>query len=217
MTTQVKICGLKTEAALNAALAGEADYIGLVFFAPSPRNVDLATARRLAALARASARVVALLVNPDDQLVDDVVRHVSPDFIQLHGSETAERVAAIKAASGRPVIKAINVAAAGDAETALAYGGVADMILFDAKAPEGALLPGGNGVAFDWALLDGVKERVPYMLSGGLTPDSVAQAIRLTGARAVDVSSGVERRPGEKDNDLIARFLRAAKTANEAA
>ena len=214
MTTDVKICGLKTAEAVDAAVAGGADYIGLVFFAPSPRNVDVATARVLADRARGKAKVVALLVDPSDGLVEQVVAQVSPDIIQLHGSETPERVTAIRLATGRPVMKAIKVETADDAAGALSYVGQADLVLFDAKAPKGALLPGGNGVAFDWAVLDGVKDRVTYMLSGGFTPENVAEAIRVTGAGAVDVSSGVERRPGEKDPELIRRFLQAAKRAN---
>jgi phosphoribosylanthranilate isomerase len=214
MTTDVKICGLKTAEAVDAAVAGGADYIGLVFFAPSPRNVDVATARALADRARDKVKVVALLVDPSDELMRDVMAQVSPDIIQLHGNETPERVAAIRSATGRPVMKAIKVETADDAAGALNYVEQADFVLFDAKAPKGALLPGGNGVAFDWALLDGVKDRVTYMLSGGLTPENVAEAIRVTGAGTVDVSSGVESRPGEKDPELIRRFLRAAKRAN---
>ena len=214
MTTDVKICGLKTAEAVDAAVAGGADYIGLVFFAPSPRNVDVATGRALADRARSKAKVVALLVDPSDALTREVTAQVSPDIIQLHGSETPERVAAIRLATGRPVMKAIKVETADDAAKALSYAGHADLVLFDAKAPKGALLPGGNGVAFDWALLDGMKDRVTYMLSGGLTPENVAEAIRVTGAGAVDVSSGVESRPGEKDPELIRRFLQAAKRAN---
>lgn len=214
MMTDVKICGLKTAEGLDAALAGGADYVGLVFFAPSPRNVDVAAARALAERARGRAKVVALLVDPSDDLIDEVVAQVSPDIIQLHGSETPERVTAIRSAAGRPVMKAIKVQTAEDAASALTYDGRADLVLFDAMAPKGALLPGGNGVAFDWTLLDGVKDRVAYMLSGGLTPENVAEAIRVTGAAAVDVSSGVERRPGEKDPELIRSFLQAAKRAN---
>ncbi len=216
MTTQVKICGLKTPEMLDAALDAGADYVGLVFFAPSPRNVELASAQRLAERARTRARIVALMVDPSDELVQEVVAAVSPDLVQLHGNETPARVAAIRTAIGRPVIKAIKVETAADAEQALLYDGKADLILFDAKAPKDAVLPGGNGVAFDWALLDAVKERVAFMLSGGLTPDNVQEAIRATTPLAVDVSSGVERRPGEKDAGLIRSFISAAKTANEA-
>jgi phosphoribosylanthranilate isomerase len=218
MTVEVKICGLKTEAALDAALAAGADYVGLVFCTKSPRNLDLATARQLAERARGRAKIVALLVDPDDKQLEDVVAAVAPDIIQLHGSETPERVAEVAKRFGRPVLKAVKVAIADDALAALAYAGKADRILFDAKAPEGraGTLPGGNGLAFDWQALAGVRGKLDYMLAGGLTPANVGEAIRLTGAKAVDVSSGVESRPGEKDPELIRRFLRAAKTAREA-
>ena len=218
MTVEVKICGLKTEAALDAALAAGADYVGLVFCTKSPRNLDLATARQLAERARGRAKIVALLVDPDDKQLQDVVAAVAPDIIQLHGSETPERVAEVAKRFGRPVLKAVKVAIADDALAALAYAGKADRILFDAKAPEGraGALPGGNGLAFDWQALAGVRGKLDYMLAGGLTPANVGEAIRLTGAKAVDVSSGVESRPGEKDPELILRFLRAAKTAREA-
>jgi phosphoribosylanthranilate isomerase len=215
MSTLVKICGLKTAEALEAALSGGADFVGLVFFPPSPRNVTPAEARPLADLAKGRAEIVALLVDPGDALIEEVVAAVHPDMLQLHGSETPERVAAIKARFGVPVMKAIKVETASDAETALAYAGVAERILFDAKAPKGfhAPLPGGNGLAFDWHALEPVRGRLEFMLSGGLTVDTVATAIRLTGAWAVDVSSGVERSPGNKDLDLIAAFLAAAKAA----
>jgi phosphoribosylanthranilate isomerase len=154
---------------------------------------------------------VALKVDPDDALVDRVVAAVDPDLLQLHGEETPERVAEVRRRSAKPVMKAIKVETAEDAQAALAYRGVADLILFDARAPWDATRPGGNGAAFDWSALAGVKDEVAYMLSGGLTPDSVAEAIRVTGAAIVDVSSGVEVRPGEKDPDLIRRFVRAAK------
>jgi len=218
MTVEVKICGLKTEAALDAALAAGADYVGLVFCTKSPRNLDLATARQLAERARGRAKIVVLLVDPNDKQLADVIATVAPDIIQLHGSETPERVAEVAKRFGRPVLKAVKVAIADDALAALAYAGKADRILFDAKAPEGraGALPGGNGLAFDWQALAGVRGKLDYMLAGGLTPANVGEAIRLTGAKAVDVSSGVESRPGEKDPELIRRFLRAAKTAREA-
>ena len=211
MSTQVKICGLKTEAALEAALAHGADYVGVVFFPPSPRSIDPADAKALAAKARGRAKVVALLVDPEDALIEAVVKLVEPDMLQLHGEETAERAVAIRRRWDLPVIKAIKVATAADARVALNYRAMVDYILFDARPPEGATRPGGHGTAFDWSLLDGVKEHVPYILSGGLTPDNVADAIRATRARIVDVSSGVESSPGEKDLALIQRFLQAAK------
>ena len=211
MTTKVKICGLKSEAALEAAIAGGADYVGLVFFPPSPRHVTPETARVLAAKARGRAQIVALMVDPDDALIDSVVAAVAPDLIQLHGDETPERAAEIHRRWGTPVMKAITVETAADAGAALDYRDAADLILFDARAPVDSTRPGGNGAAFDWRALTGVKEQVRYMLSGGLTPDNVAGAIRITGAGIVDVSSGVESRPGEKDPELIRRFIRAAK------
>ena len=215
MTTAVKICGLKTAETIDAAVAGGADFVGLVFFQPSPRNVTPQQAAPLAALAHGRAQVVALMVDPDDALIAEVVAATRPDLLQLHGSESVARVVEVKARFGVPVMKAIKVETAEDAAGALIYAGVAERILFDAKAPKGltGVLPGGNGLSFDWRMLEGVKDQVPWMLSGGLTPGNVATAIRLTGARAVDVSSGVEIRPGEKDVKLIAAFLAAAKTA----
>ena len=215
MTTAVKICGLKTAETIDAAVAGGADFVGLVFFPRSPRNVTPQQAAPLAALAHGRAQVVALMVDPDDALIAEVVAATRPDLLQLHGSESVARVVEVKARFGVPVMKAIKVETAEDAAGALIYAGVAERILFDAKAPKGltGVLPGGNGLSFDWRMLEGVKDQVPWMLSGGLTPGNVATAIRLTGARAVDVSSGVEIRPGEKDVKLIAAFLAAAKTA----
>lgn len=211
MSVEVKICGLKTPAALEAALAGGADYVGLVFFPPSPRNVTPETATALAAKARGRARIVALTVDPDDALLDAIVAAAAPDLIQLHGDETPERVAEVRARWGRRIIKAVPVETAGDVQEARRYQAVADLVLFDARAPATSTRPGGNGAPFDWRSLLGLEDGLPFVLSGGLTPDNVADAIRLTGAAVVDVSSGVESRPGEKDPDLIRRFLRAAK------
>ena len=211
MPTKVKICGLKTEAALEAALAGGADYVGLVFFPPSPRNVTLAVAKALADSARGRARIVALMVDPDDALVAQVAASVAPDLIQLHGYETPTRVAEVRARWGISVMKAVPVETAEDAHAARQFSPAADLILFDDRAPADSARPGGNGAPFDWRTLLGVTEGIPFVLSGGLTPDNVAEGIRLTGATIVDVSSGVESRPGEKDSDLIRRFLRAAK------
>ncbi|HUS96685.1 MAG TPA: phosphoribosylanthranilate isomerase [Hyphomicrobiaceae bacterium] len=211
MTVAVKICGLKTNEAIDAAIAAGADYIGLVFFEPSPRNVSISEARALAEHIAGRARIVALLVNPEDMLIKRVMREVGPDILQLHGSETPERVSSIASLAGIPIMKAIKVETAQDAEHALDYNGRAEIILFDAKAPEDAVLPGGNGLAFDWHALESVTGRVDYMLSGGLTPDNVADAIRLTGASAVDVSSGVESAPGVKDSARIRAFIAAAK------
>jgi phosphoribosylanthranilate isomerase len=209
--TQVKICGLKSEIALEAALSAGADYVGFVFFPPSPRNLSPQAAAGLAERARGRARIVTLMVNPDDGLISEVVSAVAPDLIQLHGQETPERVAEVKRRWGVPVMKAIPVETAQDAHAALRYRAVADLVLFDARAPADSTRPGGNGAPFDWRSLLGVREDLRFVLSGGLTPDNVAEAIRITGASFVDVSSGVESRPGEKDPDLIHRFLRAAK------
>ncbi len=217
MDIKVKICGLRTPESLDAALDAGADYFGLVFYGPSPRNVGHARAAELAARGRGRARSVALLVNPEDAAVKRVADEVAPDLIQLHGSETPGRVREIKELTGREIIKAVTVENAADAAAARNYDGAADFILYDAKAPEGAggALPGGNGVPFDWQALIGVKERGSFMLSGGLTCDNVAAALAATGARAVDVSSGVESAPGEKDADLIRRFIAAAKSAGK--
>ncbi|NOT72895.1 MAG: phosphoribosylanthranilate isomerase [Hyphomicrobium sp.] len=216
MTAGAKICGIKTDAALDAALEGGARYIGLVFFGKSPRNVDIATAARLAARARGHAKVVALVVDADDEELGEIIDAVSPDMIQLHGHETPERVAGIAKLFQLPLIKAIAVGTRDDTVRALDYVSAARLILFDAKPPkEPDALPGGNGLVFDWNMIAEVSDRVPFMLSGGLTPDNVAAAIRQTGAHAVDVSSGVESAPGVKDPELIRRFLHAVKTAKQ--
>jgi phosphoribosylanthranilate isomerase len=216
MNAKVKICGLRTPEALEAALDAGADYFGLVFYAPSPRNVDHDTAHKLNEAGRNRAKSVALLVNPDDDEMKRVLEEVDPDIIQLHGNESPERVAQIKRLANKPVMKAILVETAKDAATARAYDDTADIILYDAKAPKEATdaLPGGNGVPFNWQALKGVKGHESFMLSGGLNPDNVAAAIAATGAPMVDVSSGVEKMPGEKDLDLIRQFISAAKSAS---
>lgn len=216
MTTRVKICGIKTAAILQAALDAGADDVGLVFFAKSPRNVSMSEAAVLADMARGRARIVALTVDASDALLDGIMRHVRPDLLQLHGCETPERCREITARWAVPVMKAIGVGAVGDANLALDYKGAVDLVLFDAKPPKHALLPGGNGLAFDWAMLAEVGARIPFMLSGGLTPDNVATAIPATGAIAVDVSSGVETAPGIKDAQLLRRFIAQAKSAIQA-
>ena len=215
MAVEVKICGLKTPEALDAALGGGADYIGLVFFPRSPRHVDIKTGLRLADLARGQAKIVALFVDPEDRALDSIVEQVLPDMIQLHGDESSPRVKEIRKRCGVPVIKAIRVGSAVDVKRAQRYDDAADLILFDAKAPAGAAHPGGNGLTFDWHALDDLKGRMKFMLSGGLTAENVADAIRLTGAGAVDVSSGVESAPGVKDPELIRHFLKAVKTAKQ--
>lgn len=217
MAIKVKICGLRTEDTVAAALASGADYVGLVFYPPSPRYLSPEDAAKLAQLVRGRAQVVALVVDPDDSLLEDVIRKVEPDLIQLHGKESPERAAAIRKTFGRPVMKAISVETKADADRALAYRDMVDLFLFDAKAPRdvAGALPGGNGIAFDWRALDGVRSEVRFMLSGGLNPENVAEAIRLTRPEGVDVSSGVEVRPGEKDPILIEKFIAAAKGASD--
>lgn len=214
MTVEVKICGLKSEEAIDAALDGGADYIGLVFFPRSPRHVDAASALKLADRARGQAKIVALFVDPDDKVLDGIVEKVQPDLVQLHGDESAPRVREIRSRLHLPIIKAIRVGTSVEAARALRYNEAADLILFDSHPPKGAHVPGGNGQAFDWHALDDVKGRMKFMLSGGLTPQNVAQAIAATDAAAVDVSSGVESEPGVKDVKLIRAFLQAAKGAN---
>ena len=207
----VKICGLSTEDTLDAALAAGAERVGLVFFAPSPRHLAHDRAATLAARARGRAAVVALTVDADDGALQAVIEAVRPDMLQLHGREAPGRVAAVRARFGRPVAKALGVSEAADVARAAAYAGVADEVMFDAKPPRGAALPGGNGVAFDWRLLAALDLPVPFMVSGGLGPQNVGEAIRLTRAPAVDVSSGVETAPGVKSPELIAAFVRAAR------
>lgn len=214
MPVKVKICGVRTPAIVNTAAEAGADYVGLVLFPGSPRYVEVEEARVLAAIGKGKVGAVAVLVDPDDALIDLVVERVRPDLLQLHGSETPDRVAAIRARAGLPVMKAVAVERAADVTEARAYAASADHILFDAKARPDAALPGGNGVAFDWLTLKGFA--APFALSGGLTPDTVGEAIRLTGAALVDVSSGVERAKGEKDAELVKRFIQAAKSATAA-
>lgn len=215
MTTQVKICGVTSNEAVDAALDGGADYIGLVFFPRSPRHVDAPTALKLADRARGQAKIVALFVDPDDRALDSIVDKVQPDLVQLHGDESGPRVREIKRRLHLPVIKAIRVGTAVDAARALRYNDAADLILFDSHPPKGAHLPGGNGQSFDWHALDDVKDKMKFMLSGGLTPANVAAAVEATNAFAVDVSSGVESAPGVKDPKLIRSFLAAAKSAKQ--
>lgn len=209
----VKICGLSTEATLMAALDAGAERVGFVFFPPSPRHLTPERAACLADLARGRAAIVALTVDADDDTLAALVAAVAPDMLQLHGREAPDRVAAVRARFGRPVVKALGVATRPDLAAVPAYARVADEILFDAKPPRGAVLPGGNGACFDWHILGDLDLRVPFMLSGGLGPDNVGEALRLTRAPAVDVSSGVETAPGVKSPELIRRFVAAARSA----
>lgn len=216
MPVEVKICGLSTPETLEGAIAAGADFVGLVFFPASPRHVDLMSARDLAEQARGRAKIVALVVDASDQLIENIARHVRPDYFQAHGHEDPERVRAINHLTGIPVIKAIKVLNAPDVLLAREFRETAEMILFDAKSPAeiANALPGGNGLAFDWSLLG--KDRAPkrFMLSGGLTPETVTRAIRATAAPIVDVSSGVESSPGIKDLGKIAAFIAAARASD---
>ncbi|TMM55325.1 phosphoribosylanthranilate isomerase [Sulfitobacter sabulilitoris] len=207
----VKICGLTHASDVAAAARAGAAYGGFVFFARSPRNLTLEAAAALAAEAPLGLAKVALTVNADDAFLDALVARVPLDMLQLHGSEPPARVAQVKARYGLPVMKAVGVGDADDLPKLDSYMAVADQILVDAKPPKGADLPGGNGLAFDWRLIAGRRWPVPWMLAGGLTPDTVAQAVAMTGARQVDVSSGVESAPGTKDAALIAQFVAAAQ------
>jgi phosphoribosylanthranilate isomerase len=212
----VKICGVRTPDLVETAVAAGADYIGVVFFEKSPRNVTLAEAALVTKAAKGRIASVAVLVDPDDLLIADVVAIAAPDYLQLHGTETPERLAEIKARFGVKLIKAIPVVSAEDAAEADRYADVADIVLFDTKANPATALPGGNGVAFDWEALAASRAGKPFALSGGLTSENVGEAIRITGATMVDVSSGVERAPGRKDRDLMVKFIRAAKEATAA-
>lgn len=208
----IKICGINSAEALDAAIAARTDYVGFVFFPPSPRNLSLAEAKALTARNSGRAKQVGLFVNADDAEIADAVNAAALDVLQLHGSETPERAAQLRARFGLPVWKAISVAGPGDIAQADRYNGAVDLVLFDAKTPKGTL-PGGMGLAFDWELLRAYKGALPWGLAGGLGPANVAQAVRLTGATLVDVSSGVETAPGVKDADKIAAFCREARSA----
>jgi phosphoribosylanthranilate isomerase len=212
LTVAAKICGLSTAEAAAAAVAGGAAFVGFVFYPPSPRNVTPSEAGALCAGVPPRVTRVGLFVDADDQTIAEALAVAPLDMLQLHGKESAERVAAVKQRFGRKVMKAVSIAAAEDVDAALSYLGVADWLLFDARPPKGAgALPGGNGLAFDWQLLAGRAWPIPWMLSGGLTPENLGEAVRLTGAEAVDVSSGVESAPGVKDIAEIAKFLQAAR------
>lgn len=210
MSVAVKICGLSQPESVDAALKAGARYLGFVFFEKSPRNVTPAKAAALAADVPLGIARVGLFVNPDDAALQSTLAHVPLDIIQLHGHESPARVAEVKALTGLPVMKAVGISEAADLDALWDYGLVADMLLVDAKPPKDAVLPGGNGLALDWRLLVGRQMVRPWLLAGGLTPDNVAQAIRLTRAPGVDVSSGVESAPGVKDAEKIRQFVSRA-------
>lgn len=210
----VKICGLKDQASVEAAVDAGARHLGFNFFAKSPRSVGIDLAAELASVVPVGVAKVALVVNADDPELDRIVRGVALDMLQLHGSESPERVAELRHRYGLPVMKAVGISGPDDLSAIDDYADAADQLLIDAKAPKGAVLPGGNGVQFDHRLIAGRKYwTVPWMLAGGLTPENVHEAIRLTGARQVDVASGVEITPGVKDADMMRAFVSAAQAS----
>ncbi|RWQ35434.1 MAG: phosphoribosylanthranilate isomerase [Mesorhizobium sp.] len=215
MALDIKICGLKTDKALAAALAGGASHVGFIFFAKSPRYVEPAEAGRLRGAAIGKAKAVAVTVDASDAFLNEIVGKMRPDMLQLHGSETPERVVELKARYGLPVMKALSVSEAVDLKRLKHFVGVADRFLFDAKPPRGSELPGGNGVAFDWRILAGLDAGVDYMLSGGINAANIGDALRLANPSGLDISSGVESAPGVKDPALIEQFFRAVRAARD--
>jgi len=213
MAIVAKICGLKTPEAVNAAIEGGAGLVGFVFYARSPRAIDPAAVKRLGALAPAQVKKVGLIVDETDDRIAEILAGCDLDVLQLHGHETPQRVADVRAKFGKQVIKVISVSMAADLEQVAGYEPVVDYLMFDAKPPKSMVgaLPGGNALSFDWALLSGRSFAKPWLLAGGLTPDNLAEAVRITGAPIIDVSSGVEDRPGEKNLSKIKAFLDAAK------
>jgi phosphoribosylanthranilate isomerase len=216
MPLLVKICGLNTPQALDVALDAGADQVGFVFFAPSPRNLGYDAARALGERVKGRAGKVALTVDASDDMLADIVEALHPDMLQLHGTESPERVAAVRKRFGLPVMKALPIEDRASLAPIRLYDKVADKIIFDARAPREATRPGGLGKPFDWHLLEGVDPGIPFLLSGGLDVSNVADALAITRAPGVDVSSGVERAPGEKDPDKIRAFVRAARAADAA-
>jgi phosphoribosylanthranilate isomerase len=215
MSLIVKICGLSTRETLDAALEAGADMVGFVFFPPSPRHLSLETARDLGRAVKRRASKVALTVDADDAVLANIVETLQPDVLQLHGHETVARLRDIKQKFGLPVMKAIPVETTTDLASLPGYAAVADRILFDARAPKDATRPGGLGAVFDWHVLEGLDLKLPFMVSGGLHAGNVAEAVRVTRAGGVDVSSGVESAPGVKDVEMIRAFIRAARATEE--
>lgn len=213
MPLLIKICGLRTPQALDAALDSGANLVGFVFFPPSPRNIGFEAARALGQRVQGRAGKVALTVDANDEMLLDIIAALNPDMLQLHGSETPNRVVAVRTRFGLPVMKALPIAERKDLSPIREYAQVVDRLIFDARPPRDATRPGGLGKAFDWALLKNIKAGIPFMLSGGLDADNVAEALRITRAPGVDVSSGVERGPGDKDPEKIRAFTRAARQA----
>src|SRR3954471_22918854 len=215
MSLIVKICGLSTRETLDVALDAGADMVGFVFFPPSPRHLQLETARDLGRQVKGRAKKVALTVDADDATLANIVETLQPDILQLHGKETVARLRDIKQKFGLPVMKVVAVETAADLASLPGYAAVADSILFDAHAPKGATRPGGLGAVFDWHVLEKLDLQLPFMVSGGLSADNVAEAVRVTRAGGVDVSSGVESAPGIKDPEMIRNFVRAARATEE--
>jgi phosphoribosylanthranilate isomerase len=215
MSLTVKICGLSTPETLDAALQAGADMVGFVFFPASPRHISLETARELGRQAKGRAIKVALTVDADDTTLANIVETLRPDILQLHGKESVARLRDIKQAFGVQLMKVLAVETPADLVPLAGFAAVADRILFDARAPKGATRPGGLGAVFDWHVLENLDLKLPFMVSGGLTADNVAEAVRVTRAGGVDVSSGVERAPGIKDPELIRAFIRAARASEE--
>ncbi len=212
MSLLIKICGLSTPETLEAALDAGADMVGFVFFPPSPRNLSLDDAMALGAQAHGRSLKVALSVDADDRFLAAAIEAAQPDILQLHGKESPARVLDLKRRFGLPVMKAIHISSSDDLAAIADYENAADRIIFDARPPKGAVLPGGNGAAFDWRILERVKTRLPWMLSGGVNPGNVAEALAVTRAPGLDVSSGVERSPGVKDEALIRSFIDNARS-----
>src|SRR4051794_26270259 len=215
MSLLVKICGLSTRETLDVALQAGADMVGFVFFPPSPRHLSLEKARELGKQAKSRAVKVALSVDPDDATLANIVDALQPDILQLHGKETVARVRDIKQKFALPVMKALAIETPADLASLPGYAAVADRILFDARAPKQATRPGGLGAVFDWHVLENLDLKLPFMVSGGLNAGNVAEAVRVTRAGGVDVSSGVERTPGIKDPEMIRAFIRAARVTEE--
>ena len=217
MTPMIKICGLSTPETVHTALENSADMIGFIFFPKSPRNVSVGQAAELRKQAIGKAEAVAVTVDADEAFLDAIVSAMRPDWLQLHGHETPQRVVEVKSRYGLPVMKAFSVREASDLEAISPYSSIADRFLFDAKAPKGSQLPGGNGVSFDWKLLATLDHGLNYMLSGGLNAGNVGEALAITHAPGIDISSGIENAPGIKDIRLINDFFAAVKNARPGA
>jgi phosphoribosylanthranilate isomerase len=217
MTLDIKICGLKTEEAVDRAVSLGATHIGFIFFQKSPRHIEPADAGRLADRVRGRAKIVSVSVDADNDDLDEIIDQLRPDMLQLHGKETPDWVLSVKAVTGLPVMKALSIQTADDLRKIEAYEGIADRFLFDAKPPKNSELPGGNGVSFDWHLLAGLDPSIDYMLSGGLNKDNIGEALRIAKPRGIDTSSGVESSPGVKDLNMIDEFFAAVHRAMQAA